>query len=496
MSFIRALRRTWNRFLGTFHLRNNDADLAEEFDNHIHLRADEDIRRGMPPEEAFRRAKLQFGSVESAKESYRDQRGLPFLDMLFQDLRYAVRSLRKNPGFASIAILSLAIGIGANTAIFSLVNGVLLQPLAYKDPQRLFAVGESGPNLVNPMHVREWAKQCPSLEEAVVMRANRADLSSGSEPASILSTDIPHNLFKLFGVEPILGRTFIPQEEQEGNNRVVILSESLWRSHFNSDRSLIGKSILVDGENREVVGIVPAWFQLPFPGVIRVRFELFRPLVLSKEEQSRIMGNFNYASIVRVKHGITAEQALAEINVVEARFVELAGEKTKLKAMFTPLHELVTERARLGLWMLTAAVGTVLIIVCINLANLLLSRITSRSREIAIRAALGAGRGRQFSMVLMESMLLATLGGVFGVLFASWSVQLLVATTTLDIPRLNEVRVDSEVLLFAFGLTLLTGFLFGILPAWKLTGGDPQEALRAGSHMATEGRRGLRLAKD
>ncbi len=493
MSFIRALRRTWNRLLGSFLLRNNDADLAEEFDNHIHLRADEDIRRGIPQEEALRRAKLQFGGIESAKESYRDQRSLPFLDTLFQDLRYAIRSLRKNPGFTSIAILSLAIGIGANTAIFSLVNAELLQPLAYKDPQRLFAVGESGPNLVNPMHVHEWAKQCPSLEEAVVMSANRADLSSGNEPASIRSADIPHNLFKLFGVEPILGRTFFPQEEQEGSNRVVILSESLWRARFNSDRSLVGKSILIDGENREVVGIVPAWFQLPYPGAIRVRFELFRPLVLSKAEQSRIMGNFNYASIIRLKHGITAEQALAEINVVEARFPELAGEKTKLKAMFTPVHELVTERARLGLWMLTAAVGTVLIIVCINLANLLLSRITSRSREIAIRAALGAGRARQFSMVLTESMLLAVFGGALGILFASWSVQLLVATTTFDIPRLNEVRVDSEVLLFAFGLTLLTGFLFGILPAWKLTGGDPQEALRAGSHTVTEGRRSLRL---
>ena len=205
------------------------------------------------------------------------------------------------------------------------------------------------------------------------------------------------------------------------------------------------------------------------------------------------MGNFNYAAVIRVRRGVTAGQALAEINVVQARFPLLAGVKRELKATLTPVHELVTGRARLGLWMLAAAVGAVLLIVCVNLANLLLSRIASRSREAAIRTALGASRGRQFRQILTENLLLAVSGGALGILFASWIVRLLVATTTLDIPRLDEVRLDSSVLMFSFCLTLLTGIVFGALPAWRLTRIDPQEALRTGSHTVTAGRRGLRL---
>lgn len=498
----RTLRRAWNRLLGGFFGRRRDSDLAEELETHIQLLAEENIRRGLPPEEAKRRARITFGSVESTKESCRDQRGLPALDAAIQDLRYAFRGISKNPGFAAVAILSLGIGIGANTAIFSLVNGVLLQPLAYKEPQRLFAVRELLPHLfgrnpipVNPLHAREWARQCPSIEQVALMRANRADLAAGGEPASIPGADVPHNLFSVFGVEPILGRTFLPEEEQEGNNRVVILSESLWRSRFHADPSLVGRSILIDRQNFQVVGIVPAWFRLPFgvTSASNVRFEIFRPLVLSRREQSRLMGNFNYAAVVRLRRGATAEQALAEINVVQARFPVLAGSTEDLKATLTPVHDFVTGRARLGLWMLACAVGAVLLIVCINLANLLLSRIASRSREAAIRTALGAGRGRQFRMALAESLLLAVCGGALGTLLASWSVRLLVAATTLDIPRLEEVRVDSGVLVFAFCLTLLTGLVFGALPAWRLTRSDPQEALRAGSHTVTEGRRGLRL---
>ncbi|MGH9626973.1 MAG: ABC transporter permease, partial [Bryobacteraceae bacterium] len=380
--------------------------------------------------------------AESTKESYRDQLGLPFLDTILQDLRYAVRGIGRNPGFATVAILSLAIGIGANTAIFSLVNAVLLQPLAYKEPQRLFAVRESNSRFrvmpVNPMHAREWAKQCPSLEQVALMRGSRADLAAGGQPASIPSADVPHNLFTLFGVEPILGRTFLPEEEQEGNDRVVILSESLWRSRFNADRSLVGKSILIDRQKYQVIGIIPAWFRLPFgvTSATNVRFEIFRPLVLGRDEIGRLMGNHNYAAVIRLRPGVTAEQALSEINVVQARFPRLAGIDEELKATLISVHELVTGRARLGLWMLACAVGAVLLIMCVNLANLLLSRIASRSREAAIRTALGASRGRQFRMALNESLLLALSGGALGILFASWSVRLLVATTTLDIPRL------------------------------------------------------------
>jgi putative ABC transport system permease protein len=438
---------------------------------------------------------VQFGSLEAAKESYRDQRGLPVLDSIVQDLRYAWRGIRRNPGFAAVAVLSLGIGIGANTAIFSLVNAVLLEPLAYHDPQRLFwarEVTSVGVAPVNPVHAREWARQCPSLEQVALMRSNRADVAAGGEPASVPGADIPHNLLALLGVEPILGRSFLPEEEQEGNDRVAILSESLWRSRFSADPSLVGKTIRIDRQNYQVAGVIPAWFRLPYSRA-NVRFDVFRPLALSREELARVTGNFNYAAVVRVRQGATAEQALAEINVVQAQFRQPTGYSKDLKATLIPAHELVTGRARAGLWMLTAAVGAVLLIVSVNLANLLLSRIASRSREAAIRTALGAGRGRQFRMVLTESLLLAVSGGALGIVLASWIVRLLAATTTLDIPRLDEVRVDSAVLAFAFCLTLLTGVVFGALPAWRMARNDPQEALRAGSHTVTEGRRGLRL---
>jgi putative ABC transport system permease protein len=490
---IRVLRRTWNRLLGS--LTHRESDLAEELDSHIRLLVEENIRRGLSPDEAYRRAKLQFGSIESAKESYRDQRGLPVLDSIAQDLRYACRGPRRNPGFAAVAILSLAIGIGANTAIFSLVNSVLLKPLAYKDPQRVFWARELttvGASPVNPVHAREWAKECPSLEQVALIRSNRADVAGNGEPVSVVSADIPHNLFTLLGVEPILGRAFLAEEEREGNDRVVILSESLWRSRFNADRQLVGKSILIDRQTYQVVGIVPAWFRLPYSRV-NVRFEVFRPLVLSPEELSRVAGNFNYSAILRVRTGVTRDQALADINVVQARFRRQFGFSKDLRAALIPVHELVTGRARLGLWLLAAAVAAVLLIVCINLANLLLSKITSCSREAAIRTALGASRGRQFRMVLTENLLLALCGGILGVLFASWCVELLVGTTTLDIPRLDELRLDSTVLAFAFCLTLLTVLVFGVLPAWRLTSGDPQDALRAGTHTITEGHRSLRL---
>jgi putative ABC transport system permease protein len=501
---IRTLRRGWNRLIGTLFRRSaEDADLADELHSHIQLLAEENIRRGVPPEEAHRRARLQFGSVESTKESYRDQRGLPAFDTLAQDLRYAIRGIRRNPGFATFAILSLAIGIGANTAIFSVVNSVLLQPLAYKDPQRIFAVGELLPPFfglnpvgVNPAHARAWAKDCPSIEQVALMRGKSSDVATGGEPASFPTADVTANLFTLLGVKPILGRTFLREEEQEGSHRVAILSESLWRSRFNADRKLIGKSILIDRDNYEVVGILPVWFRLPYgaASATSVRFELFRPLVIGRDEIARLMGNFNYAAILRLRRGKTADHALAEMNVIQAQFPRLAGSTNReLKAKLMPVHEFVTGRSRLGLWTLAATVSAVLLIVCINLANLLLARIASRSREAAIRAALGASRGRQFGMVLTEGLLLAVSGGALGILFAGWAVHLLVTTTTLDIPRLDEVHVDPTVLVFALCLTVLTGLAFGLLPAWRLTRNDPQEALRAGSHTATEGRHSLRI---
>ncbi len=494
----RALRRTWSRLLGSLVRRQSDGRLSEEFSSHIQLMVDDEVRRGVPRDEATRRARLRFGSLESAKESYRDQRRLPLLEIVFQDVRYAARGMRRNPGFAAIAILSLGIGIGANTAIFSLVNGVLLTPLTYRDPDAVFVARELtslGTSPVNPVHARAWAVECPSLEHVALMQSGRAELLAGGEPAALRSVNVGYNLFTLFGVEPILGRSFRADEEQAGNSRVVMLEESVWRTRFNGDPAIVGQHISIDGEPTEVIGIVPSSFRLPFAPGFDVRFEIYRPLVLSAEELARVNGNFNYSAAVRVKRGITVEQALNEINAAQTQFRRPTGLSANLRATLIPVHEVVTGDARLGLWMLAAAVGAVLLIVCLNLANLLLSRMASRAREAAIRTALGASRTRQFGQVLTESLLLSVSGGILGVILARWALTLLVGATSIDIPRLDEVGLDTHVLLFALVLTVLAGILFGVLPAWRFSRLDPQAALRAGSHTTTEARGGLRLRR-
>ncbi|HJU42256.1 MAG TPA: ABC transporter permease, partial [Vicinamibacterales bacterium] len=500
---MRILRRGWRRLLGSLPARTADTELAEELESHIAMLTDENMRRGMTREEAERRARIKFGNVEAMKERYRDQRGLPFLETTLQDLRYSVRVLRKNRGFTAVAVLSLAIGIGANTAIFSLVNGVLLQPLAYPDPDRLFAarttpaVNFGGVFPVNPAQARAWAEGCPSLEGVAILRPSRGQLAAGTEPALVPGARVTHNFFTVLGVEPTLGRAFLPEEDEPGSDAVVILTESLWRARFNADPSWVGRSVLIDGIDHLVVGIVGGSFWRSLAGgrqdnASDARFQLFRPLALDKEEKARITGNYNYAAIVRVKPGVAVEQALAEINVVQARVPRPPDAESRLAALLIPLHELITGRS-IGLWLLTAAVGAVLLIVCMNLANLSLSRVTTRRRETAVRSALGASRARQFRQALAESLVLSFAGGALGILLATWLVELLVTTTPIDLPRLDQLRVDPVVLGFALAMTVLTGLLFGVLPAWRLTTHDPNQALRTGSHTVTEGRGALRL---
>jgi predicted permease len=496
----RTLRRLWSRVLGSLPGRRADRELSEELESHIRLMADDHIRRGIAPDEAYRLARVTFGSLDATAEHYRDRRGLPVLDVVVQDLRHALRGIRRSPGFACVAILSIGIGIGANTAIFSLVNSVLLHPLMYRDAERVFWVNEvtttpSGPALspVNPAHASAWARDAVSLEGIALFRSSRAQIAEGKEPANFSGVRVSHNLFALLGVDPVLGRTFMAEEEYPGEDRVIMLSESTWRAHFNADTSIVGRMISVDSTPHQVVGIVPAGFRMPLYSGDSINYETFRPLAISAEERARLTGNFNYAAVARVKPGATIEQAQAEMNAVQTRFQQPAGMSANLRVQLETLHEHVTGRVRLGLWVLSAAVGAVLLIVCVNLANLLLSRVAARAREGAIRAALGASRARQFAHVLTESLLLSGAGGLLGIVVASWTLRALVGAASVDLPRLDEVQIDTGVLAFALALTLVSGLMFGVLPAWRFTRHDPQAALRAGGRSVTDGRGGLRL---
>jgi putative ABC transport system permease protein len=498
---MRILRRTWWRLLGSLPFRAAERELAEELESHLAMLADDNVRRGMTREEAERRARLKFGNIEVMKEQYRDQRSLALIETTLQDLRYAVRVLRRSRGFTTVAILSLAIGIGANTAIFSLVNGVLLQPLPYHDPDRLFGARTTAPLggsfPINPAQARAWAAASPSLEGVAVLQPSRAQIAAGTEPVLLQGARVTHNFFSVLGVEPMLGRTFLPEEDAPGGATVAILTETLWRARFNADPTWIGRTAVIDGIDTTVVGVVRGTFWRSMAGgrqvsASNIRFEVFRPLALGAEESQRITGNYNYAALVRVKPGVAVEQALAEINVVQARVPRPPESSGPLQAHVIPLHEIITGRST-GLWLLAGAVGAVLLMVCMNLANLSLSRVTARRREAAVRSALGASRARQFRQALTESLVLAVAGGALGVLLAAWLVQLLVTAAPIDLPRIDQLRLDPIVLGFALVITIVTGLLFGVLPALRLTGDNPNQALRSGSQAVTEGRGALRL---
>ncbi len=427
------------------------------------------------------------------------------METLWQDLGYAVRMLRRSPAFALIAILTLALGIGANTALFSIVNDVLLRPLSFPQPQQLYIVREIIPQMAQyypllPANLPDfeiWQRECHSFDQIAIAESTSMDLTGAGEPKEIHGVRASASLFGVLGVRPRLGRDFLPDEDQTGHGHAVILSDSFWRSEFHADPNMMGKSIVLDGAPYVVAGVLPATFHFPrqtggLTGFSQ-RIDFFIPLGGPLPYEQGLIGEFDFTAMGRLKQSVTAEQALAELNVVQARIAKEAKEDVDLRAAIFPLEAEVVGPARRGLLMLLAAVGAVLLIVCVNLANLLLVRVPRRMREAAIRAALGASRTRLVRQMLTESLLLALAGGALGVLFAHWSVQWLVNVAPVSIPRLDEVQVDARVEWFALALASVTGVLFGILPAWRIAHAAPQEALKSGATTVTEGRPSRRL---
>ncbi len=425
----------------------------------------------------------------------------------WDETRCAVRLLVREPGFAAVCVLMLALGIGANAAIFSIVNGVLLRPLPYRDPARLVLLREVIPAIAptyptlpaSARHFTEWRQRCTSFSSLSVMDRGSANLTDNREPERLKIARVSADLFDTFGVQPSLGRAFVAGEDTEGRDRVVVISDSLWKRRFSADRGIIGKSIMLDGAGYTVVGVLPAGFRLPVVSILEnVASELeepeaFRPIVFSSDELKELMGTFNYNVIARLKPGVSREAATAELNVVAAQLEALSGEKVNLRSVISPLKESVVGKSRRSLVVLLGAVGAVLLIVCVNLANLMLARAERRGREWAIRSAVGASRSRLVRQVLAETLLIAFLGGALGTAVAAGSLGVLLRHAPADIPRLEDVHLDANVLLFAFVITTLTGVLFGLAPAWRSVRTDPQETLRSGGRTLTEGRQGKRF---
>jgi predicted permease len=425
---------------------------------------------------------------------------------LLQDLRYSLRTLAKNPGFTAVAVLTLALGIGANTAIFSVVNGVLLRPLAFRDPGQLYLMQVVWPQMAkfyplipaNLPGFRIWQKECRSFESIAVAEGASADLTGAGDAMQIHGIRASANIFDVLGIRPALGRSFLPEEDEPGRGRVVLLTDRFWRSYFHADPNVVGRTITLDGAPYQVVGVLGASFHFPAQLGQLMQFgdalAFFQPLNGQNEDERDLIGEFDFAAIGRLKHGVSREQALAELDVVQGQIAQQAGQPgVSLKGALLPLESQVVGSARHGLVSLMAAVAVVLLIVCVNLANMLLARVPARMREAAIRTVLGASRWRLFRSLLVESVLLGGLGGALGVGLGRWGIQWLVRVAPAGLPRLDEVRMDGRVLAFAVLLSALTSVLFGALPAWRMAKNDPQEALKSGGAGSGESRRARHL---
>jgi len=423
---------------------------------------------------------------------------------LTQDLRYAVRQLRKNSMMTVVAVTTLSLGIAATTVIFSVVNGVLLQPLQYHHPQQLYVVREIVPELsqtypsfpANLASFRIWQHECHSFNDVAIVKAEGMTLTGYGDPEQISGGKASANLFDVLGIRPALGRTFLPQEDNPGNDHVVVLTYPFWHERLQGDPTIVGRTITLDGMPFQVVGVLPASFRYPknfgplaeFPP----RVDYFKPLGLDAAQWSPF-GDFDFAAIARLKPGISAAQALAELNVVQSNIAKSHHVGLSLRAQLIPLESQVVGPARIGLLLLLAGVGAVLLIVCLNLANLFLVRVPGRLREAGIRTALGASRSRLVRQMLTESTLLAVLGGTAGIALAYYGVHLLIAVAPSNLPRIDEVQIDARVMWFSAAISILTGIGFGALPSWTLTRSDPQQALKAGATTVTDSRTSRRL---
>jgi predicted permease len=468
---MHRLRIFISRLLGTFSRpTSRHADLDAELSEHLQLLTKENIRRGMSEPDARAAAHREFGGVEQTKESYREQRSLPFLETLTRDIRFALRGLRRDKGFASLAILTLALGIGVNTSLFTVVHSVLLNPLPYPQPDRLVSLFERSvgtdsdeDNPVASGQFLDWQRDATSFQQMSLVGDDSANLSDGGGtlPEAIETRWCSYNLFSILGVQPVYGRFFTQDDDRAGANGTVVLSYGLWKRRYASDPATIGRTILLNAKPYTVIAVLPSWFDYP-----DTRVQLWLPVAqVTAERDQSSRGSHRFYVTARLKPGVTVAQASAELDAIQQRIHrqfpdELVGKHARAYS----LHETLVHDVRTTLYVLMGAVVCVLLIACLNVANLFVARAATRRRETAVRAALGGSRRRLIQEQLTESLLMTLLGGALGTLLAYAGVRWLVALRG-DLPLINSIHLDRETLFFTVAITLLSGIFAGLLPA-------------------------------
>jgi predicted permease len=491
-----------------------EADVDAELRLHVELRVEQLVASGWTQADAESEAHRRFGPSwdEAVRHLHRSGRAREErlamrerLESVWQDVRYAVRVLRRSPRFAITAVLTLALGLGFTTVIFSLVDHIVLRPLSYAEPERLVTVREIDAGLreayptmpANASHFLEWRRACTACEGIAAIRRAPYTLTGEADPQRIGGVRVTANLFSLLGVQPALGRGFHTDDEQEGRDRVVVLSDAFWRRQFGADPTVIGRSITLSDTHVEVVGVLPRGFSLPtgdalgqLSGLPR-DLDIYRPLALTAREKITT-GEYDYVVLARLRRGKTIEQARAQLDGVQTEFAARAGKPGSLHASVTSMQSQVIGSTGRPLLLLLGAVGAVLLIVCVNLTNLSLARHAAREHESAVRVALGAGRGRLARLALAESVTLALASGALATLLARWALGALVALAPATLPRVDEVRLDGRVFGIAMLLTVLVGLFVGTFPAFRAGRSDPGEVLKAGGRGATSNRAAAR----
>lgn len=465
-----------SRFMGLFRRGRLEQELEDEVRSHLEMLEEENLRRGMPPEEARYAALRSFGGVDQTKERYREQRGLPFVDSFFQDIRYGLRGLRRTPGFAAVAILTLALGIGANTAIFSVVHAVLLRPLPYRDPGRLVYISEFWPHetpvktVPNP-DFANWSEHGQLFDGLAAYGGGaEVNLTGMGEPERLSGARVTADFFALLGVEPILGRSFLPEEDRPGGRKAVLLSYELWERRFGSNSKVIGSTVQLDGDLYTIVGVAPAGFRFPDDDF---RAQVFLPMVVARvvDWKSRDPNLFRLLRVLaRLRPGVTPDQARAELTALVRAEADLEPPQFKrmragMEVRITPLSERLAAPARPILLILLSSVALLLIMSCVNVAGMQLARGATRQRELAVRAALGARRSRLAAQLLMENFMLLIGAAGAAVCLGFAGLRALRGLAPPQIPHLELASLDWTVLLFTLIVATLTGLLSGLAPA-------------------------------